>query len=136
MAADDAKIQEAYYQGQYDYIATIKLEVQQNLQVYFTKGCTTALEKLEVEAASPLRLEHNVPIPGKLVIIPNLEIQAIINDESPVREVERIGPIATLGGDITSLVATLEILSKVFLFHFEKISSYFGLFRDISVNTG
>ena len=33
-------------------------------------------------------------------------------------------------------VATPEILSKVFLFHFEKISSHFGLFRDISVNTG
>ena len=31
------------------------------------------------------------------------------------------------------------ILSKVFLFHFEKISGHFGLFRvfqDISVNTG
>ena len=28
MAADDAKIQEAYYQGQYDCIATIKSEVQ------------------------------------------------------------------------------------------------------------
>ena len=36
-------------------------------------------------------------------------------------------------------VATLEILSREFLFHFEKISGHFGLFRmfrDISVNTG
>ena len=101
--------------------------MQQNLQVYFTKGCTTTLDKLEVEVASPLRLEHNVPILGKLVIIPNLEIQAIINDESPVREVERIGPIATLGGDITSSVATPEILSRVFLFRV--ISVYFGTFQ-------
>ena len=33
-------------------------------------------------------------------------------------------------------MATLEILSRVFLFHFEKISGHFGLFRDVSVNTG
>ena len=36
-------------------------------------------------------------------------------------------------------VATLEILSKVFLFHFEKISRHFSLFRvfqNVSVNTG
>ena len=33
-------------------------------------------------------------------------------------------------------MATLEILSRVFLFHFEKITSHFGLFRDVSVNTG
>ena len=35
-------------------------------------------------------------------------------------------------------MATPGILSKVFLFYFEKISGYFGLFRvfqDISVNT-
>ena len=35
-------------------------------------------------------------------------------------------------------VETPGILSRVFLFHFEKISGYFGLFRvfrDISVNT-
>ena len=31
---------------------------------------------------------------------------------------------------------TLEILSRVFIFHFEKISSHFGLFQDVSVNTG
>ena len=36
-------------------------------------------------------------------------------------------------------VVTPRILSRVFLFHFEKISSHFGLFwvfRDVSVNTG
>nr|POE69888.1 hypothetical protein CFP56_38096 [Quercus suber] len=79
-------------------------EVQQNLQVYFTKGWTAILDKLEVEAASPLRLECNVPIPEELVIIPNPEIQAIINDKSPIHEVERTGPIAISGGEITSSV--------------------------------
>ena len=36
-------------------------------------------------------------------------------------------------------MGTPEILSRVFLFHFEKISGHFGLFqvfRDVSVNTG
>ena len=36
-------------------------------------------------------------------------------------------------------VAILGILSRVFLFHFEKISGHFGLFRvfrDVSVKTG
>ena len=36
-------------------------------------------------------------------------------------------------------VATLGILSRVFLFHFEKISGHFGIFRvfrDVSVNIG
>ena len=33
-------------------------------------------------------------------------------------------------------VATPGILSKVFLFHFEKISSNFNLFRNVSINTG
>nr|POE95671.1 hypothetical protein CFP56_32739 [Quercus suber] len=47
VAADDAKIQEAYYQ---------------------------ALDKLEVEAASSMRQECNVPILAELVIIPNPEI--------------------------------------------------------------
>lgn len=105
VAADDAKIQKAYYQGQYDYITTVKPEVQQNLQVYFTKGCTATLDKLEVEGASPLRKKCNVPIPKELVIIPNLEIQAIIIDESPIREVERTGPITTSRGEITSFAA-------------------------------
>ena len=31
-------------------------------------------------------------------------------------------------------MATLGILSRVFLFHFEKISGHFGLFQDVSVN--
>ena len=53
------------------------------------------MDKLEVEGASPLWQKCNVPIPGELVIIPNPEIQAIIIDESPTREVERTGPIAT-----------------------------------------
>ena len=36
-------------------------------------------------------------------------------------------------------MATPKILSRVFLFHFEKISGHFGLFRvfrDVLVNTG
>ena len=36
-------------------------------------------------------------------------------------------------------VATSEILSRVFLFHFEKISGHFSLFKvfwDVLVNTG
>ena len=105
VAADDAKIQKAYYQGQYDYITTVKLEVQQNLQVYFTKGWTATLDKLEMEGASPLRQKCNVPIPRELVIIPNPEIQAIIIDESSICEVERTGPIATSRGEITSSAA-------------------------------
>jgi len=46
VVANDAKIQEAYYQGQYDCIATMKPEVQWNLQVYFSKGWVAALDKL------------------------------------------------------------------------------------------
>ena len=79
--------------------------MQQNLQVYFTKGWTATLDKLEVEGASPLWQKCNVPIPGELVIIPNPEIQAIIIDESPTREVERTGPIATSRGEITCSAA-------------------------------
>lgn len=54
-AADDDKIQEAYYQGQHDNIAFVKLEVQQNLEVYFSRGWFVALDKLQVEASSSLR---------------------------------------------------------------------------------
>ena len=32
-------------------------------------------------------------------------------------------------------VVTPGILSRMFLFHFEKISDHFGLFQDVSVNT-
>ena len=60
------------------------------------------MDKLEVEVASPFRQECNVPIPRELVIMPNPEIQAIINDKSPVHKVERTGPITTSGGEITS----------------------------------
>ena len=35
---DNAKLQAAYYQGQYDCIAFLKPEVQRNLQDYFFKG--------------------------------------------------------------------------------------------------
>lgn len=41
----------------------------------------------------------------ELIIIPNPKIQAIINDEYPVREVERDGPVARLGGKVTSSAA-------------------------------
>ncbi|KAL0001574.1 hypothetical protein SO802_015355 [Lithocarpus litseifolius] len=78
VATDNAKIQEAYYQ---------------------------ALDKLEVEAASSLRQERNVPIPAELVIIPNLEIQAIINDKSHVQGVEEVGPTTTLEGKETTSAA-------------------------------
>ena len=103
-AADDAKLQKAYYQGQYDCIATIKLKVQQKLSTYFSKGWTVALDKLQIEVSSSPRVESNIPIPEELVIIPNPEIQAIINDESPAREVEGAGPAASLGGGTISAV--------------------------------
>ena len=45
-----------------------------------------------------------MPILVELVILPNLETEAIINDESPVREVEGAGPIAALGGEMTSSI--------------------------------
>ena len=103
-AADDAKLQEAYYQGQYDCIATVKLEVQQKLSTYFSKGWTITLDKLQIEVSSSPRVESNIPIPEELVIIPNPEIQAIINDESLAREVEGAGPAASLGGGTISAV--------------------------------
>ena len=58
-----------------------------------------------MEAASSLRQEHNVPIPAELVIIPNPEIQAIINDESPVQGFEGAGPTTALGGEETTSAA-------------------------------
>ena len=101
MAANEVRIQEAYYQGQYDYIATMKPEVQQNLQVYFSNGWISALDKMQVEASSSLRLESNIPTPAELVIIPNPEIQAIINDKSPIREVDGPETATVLGGEAT-----------------------------------
>ena len=95
-AADDAKLQEAYYQGQYDCITIIKLEVQQKLSTYFSKGWIATLDDLQVEASSSLGVESNIPIPEELVIIPNPEIQAIINDESPTHEVEGGGTISAV----------------------------------------
>ena len=83
----------------------MKPKVQQNLQVYFSKGWVTALDKLQVEASSPLRLESNIPIPQELVIIPNPEIQAIINDESLVRKVGGTGPVAVSKGEVTNSIA-------------------------------
>ena len=49
-----------------------------------------------------------------------------------------ISYIVTLVDNQTYLisVATLGILSRVFLFHFEKISGNFSLFWDVLVNTG
>ncbi|KAL0010636.1 hypothetical protein SO802_005744 [Lithocarpus litseifolius] len=73
--AVDVKIQEVYYQGQHDYIDSVKPK------------------------------ESNIPIPEELVIIPNLEIQAIINDESPIREVGGASLVAGSGGEMTSLAA-------------------------------
>ena len=105
VAVDDARIQESYYQGQYDCLASVKLEVQQNLQVYFFKGWSVALNKMQVETSFSLRQESNIPIPQELVIISNLEIQAIINDKSPIHEVKGVGPITGSGGKVTSLAA-------------------------------
>ena len=95
-AADDAKLQNADYQGQYDCVATIKPKVQQKLSVYFFEGWTVALDELQVESSSSLKVENNIPIPEELVIIPNPKIQGIINDESPIREVDRATTSAAL----------------------------------------
>jgi len=80
----------------------MKPEIQQNLQVYFSKGWVTALDKLQVEASFSLSLESSMPIPVELIILPNPKIQAIMNDESPIREVEGARPTAALGGEMTS----------------------------------
>lgn len=74
VTVDDEKIQVAYYQGQIDYIILVKPEVQQNLQVYFTKGWTAALVKMPIEASSTPRQDDSIPISVELIIVPNLEI--------------------------------------------------------------
>ena len=51
VAVNDDRIQESYYEDQYDWIASVKLEVQQNLQVYFSKGWFIALDKMQVETS-------------------------------------------------------------------------------------
>ena len=79
--------------------------VQQNLRVYFSKGWFAALDKMQVESSSSLRQESNITIPEELIIIPNPEIQAIINDESPVRVVKGAGPITGSGGVVTNSAA-------------------------------
>nr|POF00838.1 hypothetical protein CFP56_73709 [Quercus suber] len=110
VAANNAKVQAAYYQGQYDCIAFVKPELQQNLQVYFKNGWTVALDVMQVEASFALRQADNIPIPEELIIIPNPKIQAIINDKSLVREVEGASPITMSGGEVTSfaVVSTTE----------------------------
>ena len=105
VAIDDAKIQESYNQGQYNCIASMKPEVQQNLQVYFSKGWFATLDKMQVASSSSFRQEGSIPIPQELVIIPNPEIQAIVNDESHVRVVKGVGPIAGSGGEVTKSVS-------------------------------
>lgn len=114
VAADNAKVQAAYYQDQYDCIASVKPEVQHNLQVYFSKGWIAALDKMQVEASFALRQADNIPIPSKLIIASNLEIQAIINDESPVLEVEGASPTVVSGGDMTSsaVVSTTKVVAQ------------------------
>ena len=101
-ADDEAKIQESYNQGQLDCISSVRQLVQQNLRVYFSKGWFAALDKMQVESSSSLRQESNITIPEELIIIPNPEIQAIINDESPVRVVKGAGPITGSGGVVTN----------------------------------
>jgi len=88
----------------------MKPEVQQNLQVYYSKRWFTALDKMQVEPSSSLRQESSIPILEELIIIPNPEIQAIINDVSPVREAEGTDPTAGSVGDVINLatVSTTE----------------------------
>nr|POF02064.1 hypothetical protein CFP56_18187 [Quercus suber] len=83
----------------------VEMKVQQNLQTFFSKGRFVALDKMQVEPSSSFRQESSIPIPEELIIIPNLEIQGIINDESPVREVEGPGPTVGSGGDVTTPAA-------------------------------
>lgn len=87
----------------------MKPEVQQNLQVYFSKGGVAAFDKMQVKASSSLRLESNIPTPAELVIVSNHEIQAIINDESPIWEVDGAGSAMALGGDATTSAALSSI---------------------------
>ena len=63
------------------------------------------LDKIQVEASSTLRQKGNIPIPQELIIVRNLEIQAIINDESPVHEVGGVGPVAMSKGEVTCSTA-------------------------------
>ena len=103
VAVDEAKSQESYDQGQLDCISSMKLEVQQNLQAYFSKGWFAVLDKMQVEPSSSLRQESSIQILEELIIIPNPKIQAIVNDESPICEVEGANPTAGTGGDVTTL---------------------------------
>ena len=60
------------------------------------------LDKMQVEPSSSLRQESSIPILEELIIILNPKIQAIVNDESPVCEVEGANPTAGTGGDVTT----------------------------------
>lgn len=108
VAMDDEKIQVAYYQGQIDCIILKKPKVEQNLQVYFTKRWIAALDKMQVEATSTLRQADSIPIPLELIIVPNPEIQAIINDESSVREVRGLAVVMLVVGDLASSAVELS----------------------------
>ena len=70
---------------------------------------------MQVEVSSSLRLESNIPTPAKLVIIPNPEIQAIINDESPIREVDEPKTATVLGGEatISTTLSSIEEPSRI-----------------------
>lgn len=46
------------------------------------------MDKLQVEATSSLRNDDGIPYPSELIILPNPKIQAIINDESPIKTTE------------------------------------------------
>lgn len=113
-AVDEAKLQDAYYQGQYDCITTVKPKVQQKLLAYYSKGWTVALDKLQVEASSSFRVENNITIPEELVIIPNPEILAIINDESLVLNVEGARLAASFeGGTISASLSSTDFLKTI-----------------------
>lgn len=108
VVVDDEKIPVAYYQGQTDCIILKKPEVEYNLQVYFTKGWTVALEKMQVEATATLRQADSISIPPELIIVPNPKIQAIINDESSVREVGGSTVVMPVVGDLASFTVELS----------------------------
>lgn len=57
---------------------------------------------MQVEASFSLRLDDSIPIPTKLIIVPNLEIQNIINDESSVREARGPPVVNPVANDLAS----------------------------------
>nr|POE90549.1 hypothetical protein CFP56_61188 [Quercus suber] len=57
---------------------------------------------MQVEASSTLRQDDSILIPVELIIVPNLKIQAIINDESLMREAKVPPAVNPVAGDLAS----------------------------------